>query len=1174
RFFEVLIGTRSEPLWQLLSKVAVLYTLEPIFTVIFVVNMNTIWEKVMSSLRAQIFGSVLIHKVEFFDKYKVVGTMCLLFVLAPQLAPILGALMLAVSVLVAVYKRSTVKVFKAYGLTQASLADCVTETFSAIRTVRSFSGEKRQMLTFEASFRHVQGTTSRDLWLSLKKAYAPHSTSREYTLKTQLLRIKMHGDETPDAYLNRAQEYADALATIGEPVKDKDLVMLVVSGFREEYNGLKTTITARQSPTAFSELHALLSDHDYMLEKTRTPIAPAFYGARSSNNNRSNNNNHRGNRNNSPEWRQAMKEEYDALMKNGTWSLVPRASTTNVVDGKWVYRLKRDKNGAIIRYKARFVAKGCRQQPGIDFHETFSPVVKSTTIRAVLSLAGFIDPQRPNHVCLLHKSLYGLKQAPRAWFERLSKALFDLGFKGSKTDPSLFIYSRGDTLLYILVYVDDIIVTGNNKGTIDNIICQLGSAFALKDLGPLNYVLGIEIVPHVSGILLSQKKYILELLQSAGLSNCNPVSSPMVTSSSLSLDDSTAFSNPVKYRQVVGSLQYVTLSRPDIAFAVNKVCQYMHAPTENHWSAVKRILRYLHGTVEHGMLIRRSSGSTLQAFTDVLWKGNPDTSLEAFSDADWAGDSDDRRSTGGFAIYLGSNLISWTARKQRTVSRSSTEAEYKALADTVAELTWLQALLHELGIRSSSTPILWCDNLGATYLSANPIFHARTKHVEIDYHFVREKVAQGDLRVQHISTHDQIADIFTKPLPTPRFLFLRSKLQVLAYQESGIKLGVFKSINESITRVAVYVSLLALYILGGNKVKAGELSVGTVASFIGYTFTLTFAVQGLVNTIGDLRGAFAATERINSILSDSEIDQALAYGLEKDIKQYIGSDNNLKMFFNDPNDKRRSQNMRYMSSLTAASSVRSLASSGDIYLEDVHFSYPLRPDVEILSGLDLTLKCGTVTALVGSSGAGKSTIVQLLARFYEPTQGRITVAGEDLRTFDKSEWARVVSIVNQEPVLFSVSVGENIAYGLPDEDVSRDDVIAAAKAANAHDFIISLPEGYDTLVGERGGLLSGGQRQRVAIARALLKNAPILILDEATSALDTVSERLVQDALNQLMKGRTTLVIAHRLSTVQNADQIALCSEGKIAELGTHSELLAKKGLYDSLVGTQRLAFE
>ncbi|GJS53878.1 retrovirus-related pol polyprotein from transposon TNT 1-94 [Tanacetum coccineum] len=321
----------------------------------------------------------------------------------------------------------------------------------------------------------------------------------------------------------------------------------------------------------------------------------------------------------------------------------PRLPLPTTFRSGWVYKLKRDKNGAITRYKASSVAKGFRQQPGIDFHETFSPVVKSTTIRAVLSLAvtnnwplrqldvhnaflngnlkeqvymkqplGFIDPQRPNHVCLLHKSLYGLKQALHAWFERLSKALFDLGFKGSKTYPYLFIYSCGHMLLYILLYVDDIIVTGNNKGTIDNIICQLGSAFALKDLGPLNYFLGIEIVPHVSDILLSQKKYILELLQRVGLFNCNLVSSPMVTSSSLSLDDMTAFSNPVKYRQ-------------------------------NHWSAVKRILRYLHGTVEHGMLIRYSSGSTLQAFTDVLWKGNPDTSLEDFSDADWAGDPDDRR---------------------------------------------------------------------------------------------------------------------------------------------------------------------------------------------------------------------------------------------------------------------------------------------------------------------------------------------------------------------------------------------------------------------------------------------------------------------------------------------------------------------------------------------------
>lgn len=399
--------------------------------------------------------------------------------------------------------------------------------------------------------------------------------------------------------------------------------------------------------------------------------------------------------------------------------------------------------------------------------------------------------------------------------------------------------------------------------------------------------------------------------------------------------------------------------------------------------------------------------------------------------------------------------------------------------------------------------------------------------------------------------------------------------QVLAYQRSGIKLGAFKSVNESLTRVAVYISLLTLYSLGGSRVKAGLLSVGTIASFIGYTFTLTFAVQGLVNTFGDLRGALAAIERINSVLSGAEIDEALAYGLERQIQKKEVHDEKISLFLVDGyGGQNQIYNAHYMSALKSANTLCSFAGSGDVCLEDVHFSYPLRPDVEILNGLNLTLKCGTVTALVGSSGSGKSTVVQLLARFYEPTRGRITVSGEDVRTFEKTEWVEVVSIVNQEPVLFSVSVGENIAYGLPDDNVSKDDIIKAAKAANAHEFIISLPQGYDTLVGERGGLLSGGQRQRIAIARALLKNAPILILDEATSALDAVSERLVQDALDQLMKGRTTLVIAHRLSTVQNANQIALCSGGRIAELGTHSELLDKKGQYASLVGTQRLAFE
>ncbi|KAJ0526175.1 putative RNA-directed DNA polymerase [Helianthus annuus] len=248
----------------------------------------------------------------------------------------------------------------------------------------------------------------------------------------------------------------------------------------------------------------------------------------------------------------------------------------------------------------------------------------------------------------------------------------------------------------------------------------------------------------------------------------------MATSQVLLPDDSPLLDDPSRYRETVGALQYATLSRPDIAFAVNKVCQFMHAPTENHWAAVKRILRYLKGTVNYGLLFRHNTGYQLQAFSDAKWA----STLTAFSDSDWAGCPIDRRSTGGYAIYLGSNLISWSAKKQRTVSRSSTESEYKAIADTVAELIWLKSLLRELGL-DSKAPTLWCDNLGATYLSANPVFHARTKHVEVDYHFVREQVTQGELHIKFISTDDQIADIFTKPLSSQRLEFLRSKLQVV-----------------------------------------------------------------------------------------------------------------------------------------------------------------------------------------------------------------------------------------------------------------------------------------------------------------------------------------------------------------------------------------------------------
>jgi len=318
--------------------------------------------------------------------------------------------------------------------------------------------------------------------------------------------------------------------------------------------------------------------------------------------------------------------------------------------------------------------------------------------------------------------------------------------------------------MFVLIYVDDIIVASSTRDATSVLLQDLNKELALKDHGDLNYFLGIEVNKVKNGILLTQEKYANDVLRRVGMMSCKLVSTLLSTSEKLSANESSPLgpSDATNYRSVVGALQYLTLTRPDISYLVNKVCQYLHAPTTLHWAAVKRILRYMKHTTKLGFKICRSSSSL----------------ITAFSDADWAGCLDDWRSTGGFAVFLGGNLISWSARKQATVSRSSTEAEYKVVANAIAGVMWIQTLLYELGIQTPQAAKLWCDNIGAKYLSANPVFHARTKHIQVDYHFVRERVARRLLEVEYISTKDQVADGFTKALTVRQMEIFKNNLNL------------------------------------------------------------------------------------------------------------------------------------------------------------------------------------------------------------------------------------------------------------------------------------------------------------------------------------------------------------------------------------------------------------
>ncbi|KAM1059197.1 hypothetical protein ACFX2B_023753 [Malus domestica] len=486
-----------------------------------------------------------------------------------------------------------------------------------------------------------------------------------------------------------------------------------------------------------------------------------------------------------------MADELEALHANGTWTLTPLPPGKVPIACKWVYKLKHNSDGSIERYKARLVAKGFTQVAGIDYHDTFSPTAKMITVRCFLALAAsqswslhqldvnnaflhgdlheeiYMSPppglrrQGENLVCRLHKSLYGLKQASRQWFAKFTSAILSAGFQQSKADYSLFTRKSGNSFTALLIYVDDIVITGNDVSAINALKSFLRDHFRIKDLGDLKYFLGIEVSRSQRGIYISQRKYALEILKDYGFLGARPIAFPM-DDTKLS-DKGELLKDPEKYRRLIGRLIYLTITRPDITYSVHVLSRFMHEPRIPHMDAALRVVHYLKSTPGQGL----------------LFSSDNQTKLAAFCDSDWAGCPITRRSTTGYCVFLGNSLISWRTKRQKTVSLSLAEAEYRAMAGACCELIWLRFLLKDLNIPLGSPSVLFCDNQAALHIAVNPVFHERTRHIEMDCHFIRDKIADGTIATKFVGTAHQLADLFTKPLGKDKFSTMLRKLGVL-----------------------------------------------------------------------------------------------------------------------------------------------------------------------------------------------------------------------------------------------------------------------------------------------------------------------------------------------------------------------------------------------------------
>lgn len=496
-------------------------------------------------------------------------------------------------------------------------------------------------------------------------------------------------------------------------------------------------------------------------------------------------------------WLKAMDSEMESLKKNNTWQLVSLPNDQVAIPLKWVYQLKHDAGGNIVKHKARIVVKGFMQEHGKNFSETFAPVAKFTTLRILLSIAasenlsihqmdvssaflqgdlkedvyvcqpvGYEVRDKEHMVYKLNKSLYGLKQAPFQWNQTIHQFLISIDFKRSATDWCVYTMISSSESAYLLVYVDDLIIAGSSEALVKHIKVRLQKRFDIKDLGPISYFLGISIERDQAkqSIYLSQKSYAKSILEKFGFQDCKPVQTPQeVGYRSDNVTDST---EKFPYREAVGSLMYLMVStRPDLASVISVLSRKLDSYDKSDIVLLKRTLRYLNGSID----LKLELG------------GKRDTlNFYGYVDADWAGSSD-RKSTSGYVLKINGGSVVWASKRQSTVALSTTEAEYIAASAAVQEIIWCRSLLMELNYPCKDPTILFEDNKGCISVSENTKNHGRSKHYDIKYHFVREKVANKEVKLVYCSSHEMIADMLTKPLSSVRFSELRTQMGLLNY---------------------------------------------------------------------------------------------------------------------------------------------------------------------------------------------------------------------------------------------------------------------------------------------------------------------------------------------------------------------------------------------------------